>query len=191
MNARNLPIVVALLILCGCDGGKQTSFTPQPESFIPVPGKYKVTIANSPSAPSGWTFVAQSMNLGAIAINPCTTNFNTLMAPATLQTSLNGCAQETDIPRPAGQANWIQTLIIGTPTTQLFSGETVYYALRASSADGSSGGTFSGTGTFTSTTTASGTTTSFSYQINGPLNCVSFNGGSCSGWNTTFNATVQ
>lgn len=192
MNWRNLPILVALLFLCGCGGGmKSTSSTPQPESFIPVPGQYNVTIANSPSAPNGWTFVPQSMRLGTIAITPCTTNFNTLMAPNTFQTSLNACAQDTDIPLPAGQANWIETLIIGTSTTQLYSGETVYYALRVSSADGSSGGTFSGTGSFTSTTTVSGTTTSFSYQISGPLNCVTFDGGSCDGWSTTLTAVVQ
>jgi hypothetical protein len=191
MNVRHVSALLVLLILCGCGGGSTTSSTPQPSQFIPVAGSWNVTIANSSSAPSGWTFLPQSVRLGTIAITPCTANFNNLMAPETLQASLSACAQDSGIPLPTGQPTWIQTLIVGTPTSQLYSGETVYYALMAASADGSTSVTLVGTGTFAVTTSTSGTTTSFSYQINGPLNCLTLDGGSCAGWNTTFTAVVE
>jgi|SRR6185312_5428127 len=169
-------LALYFLILCGCGGGSPTT-KPAPQSTLPIAESWNTTIAASPSAPSGWTLSAQSIDAASIPLNTCVTDFNNFLSPNTLQASLQSCALSTDIV-PNGKSTWIRTLILGTTSAQLFSGESVSYALVIQGDDGASSAILSGTGTFANS------------QITGPLNCLSLNGGSCD-WSTTITASVQ
>jgi hypothetical protein len=157
---------------------------------------WTITVANSSSNPTGWTFVPQTVNMQTIAVNPCMTDFDNL-APSTSMPLPNGfgsCAYITDIPLPAGQSNWLQTIIMGTTTAELYSGEAVSYVLMEDSADGSTSVVLGGNGTFTSAASTENGTTNFTFTITGQLNCLSFNNSStdaaCAAWKTTFTANL-
>jgi hypothetical protein len=119
------------------------------------------------------------------------------MSPNTLPLPTAGfeaCAFLGYIPLPTGQSNWLETVALGTPTAELYSGEDVYYVLQYGSADGSTNMVLGGKGTFTATTTVQGTTTLFNYQISGPIGCLTINNSmsaACTAWQTTFTANVN
>jgi hypothetical protein len=123
-------------------------------------------------------------------------DFATLMSPNTMKLpgAFLACADSTDIPLPAGQSMWLQTAVMGTTTADLYSGEPVYYVLQYNSADGSTIALLGGEGTFTSSTTTANGTTSFTYQVSGPIDCLTINSSitsSCNAWHTTFTATLN
>jgi hypothetical protein len=183
------------LVLCGCSAAKQATNTPQPQP-IPIVQTWTITVANSSSGPSGWVFAPQTVSTQSIPVSPCMTDFDNLVPPdsMTLPSSFGSCAYTTGIPLPQGQSNWLQTIVMGTTTADLYSGEAVSYVLMDNSADGTTSVVLGGNGTFTSTTTVENGTTNFSYTITGQLNCLSFNNSTtdaaCAAWHTTFTANL-
>lgn len=195
---RKLAIAtLSTVFLCSCNATKPTVTTPpQP---IPIVEPYVVTVANTPTPPTGWTFLSQTVTTRTIPVDTCATDFTNLMSPNTMPLPSAGlvfsaCALSTDIAMPTGQSNWLETIVLGTPTTELYSGEAVYYVLEYDSADGSTSVVLGGKGTFSSSTTVQGSTTTFNYQISGPIGCLTINGSvtaACTGWQTTFTASVN
>lgn len=171
-------LLASLLLLCGCGGGTPLNSSSQNQSTISIAQMWNVAVADSASTPSGWSISAQSINTAALALNTCISDFNNLLLPNSLQIVPQACSLKTDI--PAGtNTNWIQTMILGTTTEQLFSGETVTYVIVVQGDAGTESAILSGTGTF------------MNNQISGTLNCVSLGGVSCDGWTTNFTAAVQ
>jgi hypothetical protein len=186
----------SVIVLCSCNAAKQASFTPQPGP-IPIAEKWVITVADSPTAPTGWTFTSQTLNTQTTPTGPCATDFANLTNPNTmpLPASFGSCAVSTNIQLPAGQSNWLQTIDMGAITAILRpnDGDSVYYVLQYDMADGSTSVTLGGSGTFTATTTVANGTTKFNYQISGPLNCLTINNAitaACTDWHTTFTATL-
>jgi hypothetical protein len=201
---KRMKLVIALLsvsALCDCGATKSSTTTPQPQP-ISIVEPYAITVGNSPMPPTGWAFQPQTVTTRTIPVATCLTDFSNLMSPNTMPLPLpsadpnifTACAFQTGIPLPAGQSNWLQTIVFGTTSEELYSGEPVYYVLLYSSADGSTGAVLGGQGTFTATTTVQGTTTTFNYQISGPINCLTINNSvtaACTAWQTTFTANVS
>jgi hypothetical protein len=187
--------MLSSLMLCSCNAVKQATTAPQPPP-IPIVEDWAITVANSSSGPTGWTFMPQTVRTQTIPVGPCMTDFNNLVPPSSmpLPTGFGSCAFVTDIPLPQGQSNWLQTVVLGTTTAQLYSGEAVSYVLMDNSADGSTSVVLGGNGIFTSTTTVANGTTTFTYSMTGQLNCLSLNNSTtdavCTAWHTTFTASL-
>ncbi len=163
-------------ILCGCSAAKQTATQPSP-LVENIAETWTVTIANSSSNPTGWTFVPTSVRMGTIPVNPCEADFETY---ETLPISFESCATLTGIPLPQGQSTWLQTIIMGTVTAELYPGEGVYYVLQWNGPNGGTNAVLGGSGTFNS-----------DGSVTGQLNCLSIDGSmtpACAAWDTTFTA---
>lgn len=193
---RLVAALLSILVLCSCNAVKQPAVTPQPGP-IPIAGKWVIAVADSSTAPAGWTFTNQTVNTQTTPTGPCATDFANLMNPNTmpLPASFGSCAESTNIPLPAGQSNWLQTIETGAITAILRpnDADSVYYVLQYATADGSTSVTLGGSGTLTATTTVASGTTKFKYQISGALNCLTINNtitAACTAWQTTMTATL-
>ena len=188
-------LILFAIALCSCNSVKANN-TPGPPPPIPIVQQWTITVANSSSAPAGWSSVPQTINTQTVPVTPCATEFSTLASPNTMTIpAFQACADVGGIPLPQGQSNWFDTIVLGIQTTELYNGEAVSYILRNSSADGSTRVVLGGTGTFSATTTTSGNgSTTFNYQITGPISCLSINGSItafCTGWQTTLSANLD
>jgi hypothetical protein len=117
------------------------------------------------------------VGLETIPVNPCEVDFETYEP---LPSSFESCAILAGIPLPQGQSTWLQTIILGTVTAELYPGEAVYYVLQWDGPNGSTNAVLGGSGIFNS-----------DGSITGQLNCVSIDGSmtpACAAWHTTFTA---
>lgn len=195
---KNLGIaIVSAVLMCGCSATKPATTAPQPQP-ISLAEQWTFTVANLPAPPTGWTLQSQTVLLTqTMPVGPCSTDFTNLMNPNTMPlptAGFNACAFLGNIPLPTGPSNWLETVALGTPTTELYPGEAVYYVLQFASADGFTNMVLGGKGTFTATTTVQGTTTHFNYQISGPIGCLTINNSmsaACTAWQTTLTAKAN
>lgn len=148
--------IAASLMLLAC-AGTSSKFTPPPaQQTTPIAKSWTVTLSGS--NPPGWSFTPVSLNMSALPVGTCMTDFQN-NGVAGLPATFGSCSYVNNRPIE------VEDLFFATGTAQLYAGETVYFWVQYS--DGTNTGTFSGQGAFQNNV------------LSTTLTCVSYNGSPC------------